>query len=183
MKNAVYLILSILLFTACVEAETGVQYKSLRIKKQYRIKIPTYMKRTKELNDEASLQYMNGRREAYVVVLDEDKQEFINAARDIDEYNDSLSNAENYKKIQMEYYKLILSDFKMYDEKTTDFRGNPSFYTKVDGEMYGMSVTYFFRFVEGKEHMYTLLCWTEQRRKPMFRYTFSEILGSFSEVR
>jgi hypothetical protein len=183
MKRAFYLLITLLLFNACNEPETGVQYKTVRIKKQYRLKIPTYMKKTKELNDEASLQYMNGRREAYTIVIDEDKETFVGAMKLLGQYNDSISLAENYKNIQVGSFEDIVFDYKIYDENTKDFNDKPSFYAKVEGVVDNFPVTYFFRFVEGKENMYTLICWTERRRKKIFQYTFNEILNSFEEVR
>lgn len=183
MKRALYLLIAIfLMMVACDEPETGVKFKKVRIKKLYTMKVPTYMKKTDELNDDASLQYMSERREAYAIVIDEEKEAFVETFKLLNQYNDSLSAAENYKNVQVESFQEFVVDFKLYDESAEDFNGTPSYYAKIEGVVDNFPVTYFFRFVEGKETLYTILCWTEQRSKKTFGYTFSEVLKSFREL-
>jgi hypothetical protein len=182
MKKAIYLFLALILLGACGGPETNVSYRTVEVKDQYSIKIPDYMNSTNQLNDEASLQYMNGFKEAYIIIIDEPKDSFVQIYQTIDQYNDSISISENYKNTQLESFKTYVKDFNLYDENIVDFNEKPSYSYKVDGTVENIDITYFFRFVEGKEDLYMIMGWTEQWRKPTYENTFKQILSSFSEL-
>lgn len=182
MKKAIYLIITCFVFTSCFQPETNVTYKKRRVNNQYVIKVPTYMKKTDVLNDDASLQYMNSLKEAYISIIDEEKDSFVQIFKDLGEYNDSLSIAENYKNIQLGSFKEFVIGYKAYDEITVDYNGKPSYYSTVDGKVDGIDISYSFRFVEGKESLYMLVCWTLDRRKEKYKNTYKEMLDSFSEM-
>ena len=151
MKKIIILLITSFVFVSCFQPEKNVTYKKRRVNDQYVVKVPTYMKKTDVLNDDASLQYMNSLKETYISVIEEAKDSFIQIFKDLGDYNDSLSVAENYKNIQLESFKDFVVGYKTSDEITVDYNGKPSFYTTVDGEVDDIGISYSFRFVEGKE--------------------------------
>ena len=141
------------------------------------------MRETTELNDEASLQYMNAFKEAYVIVIDEPKDSFVTVFKDIDEYIDSISVLENYKKEQIESFESFVTGFKVYNEEKQKINGLNAITLNVDGVVEDFDVTYTYGFFEGKETLYMMLCWTEQSSKNKYKPTYKTMLESFSEVR
>lgn len=182
MKRIVYLLLFSLFIISCDFSGKEVTFNEVNINGQYKLSVPDFMKSTTELNDDASLQYMNMYKETYMIVIDEPKDSFVEIYKENEKYDDSISIIENYKKTQLESIASFVEGYKAYDEKVKPYRGNPSMLTKVDGVVDNFDVTYFFRFVEGNEHLYMLMGWTEQKRNTKYEPTFTRILNSFSET-
>ena len=190
MKKVVFLLIAVFIFTSCLDdikskfsPEKNVSFETVKIENRYRLKIPKYMKETTELNDDASLQYMNTFKEAYVIVIDEPKDSFVTLFKDIDEYIDSISVLENYKKVQTESFESFVTGFKVYNEEKQKINGLNAITLNVDGAVEDFDVTYTYGFFEGKETLYMMLCWTEQSSKNKYKPTYKTMLESFSEVR
>lgn len=98
------------------------------INNEYSVSIPDYMKEMTSLNDDASFQYANIYKETYTIVIDEDKQEFMDAFKEIGIYNDSLSAIENYSDYQIKSFQESLNsdevkelDFKLKNLRAKQF--------------------------------------------------------------
>lgn len=144
----------------------------------YLISIPDYMKEMPSLNDDASFQYANIYKETYTIVIDEDKQEFIDAFKEIGIYNDSLSVIENYSEYQVKSFQESLNsdevkelDFKLKNLITKQF--------ELNGIIDGINGNYLIGFVESDAKMYMLMSWTVDDRYKKYKNTFQLIQNSF----
>lgn len=156
-------------------------FNAVEINGEYQMMIPKYMKEASALNDDASLQYQNLFKEAYVVVIDESKEEFVSVFRDLGEYNDSLSVVENYRDIQLKYLvegTEVISVSKPVSKKINERAAEV---VELDGNVEGVakSISYYLTFVEGDKQVYMIMAWTLQDRKERFRDTYEKIANSF----
>jgi hypothetical protein len=79
-----------------------VDLKVVSINEDYSMGIPMNMSKTTSLNDDASLQFQNIFKETYVIVIDENKKEFINAYMELSVYDTSRSALSNYSDTQVQ---------------------------------------------------------------------------------
>ena len=156
--------------------------KSISVNKDYIISIPDYMTEMKSLNEDASFQYANIYKDVYTIVIDEDKQEFIKAFRDIEIYNDSLSIVSNYSDYQV---KSLQEAINSKEAKELDFKikNLPSLQYELNGKVDGINASYLIGFIEGKDKMYMIMSWTEEDRYKKYKNTFNLIQSSFKLIK
>ena len=70
-------------------------FHTISVNNEYRIDVPLFMTGTTGLNEEASLQFQSLRKEAYLIVMDEQKSRFEEVFRDLEQYDNSLSVKQN----------------------------------------------------------------------------------------
>jgi hypothetical protein len=152
--------------------------KAINVLDDYAISVPDYMTEMKSLNEDASFQYANIYKETYTIVIDEDKQEFIKAFKDIEIYNDSLTAIENYSDYQIKSLQESISteEVKELDFKIKKF---PSQQYELNGKIEGINIAYLIGFVEGDDKMYMIMSWTITNRYKKYKSTFRKIQSSF----
>jgi hypothetical protein len=120
--------------------------------------VPDYMTKTTSLNDVASMQYMNKTKEAYVVVIEDAKE-------DLEAEGTKYNSLKEFHDSVIEILKS--EDPKAEESKPTEFQqnGNKFYQTDLyatlqteDGK--DIKVTYLVIYVESKTHYYQILCWT-----------------------
>ena len=150
----------------------------------YSLHVPKYMKKTYELNDEASLQYMNALKEAYIIVIDESKQDFIDVYRDLETYDETISPLENYRNIQMESLRETITIDNESPAKKLKIRNVDAEYVEIDGKVEGVNfeIAYSLGFIEGKEKLYLIMAWTLGDRRTKFEDTYEQVMKSFKEL-
>jgi hypothetical protein len=143
--------------------ESTATFRTVNFENLYSIEVPDYMEATRELNSEASLQFMNTSREAYVIVIHESKDEFVEAFREMEMFNEEQSILENYATFQKQTFTYAI------DEET---QNDPIEYLTINGLKAAVSVLagssseipfniyYQFAFYEGKDTLYFLVAWT-----------------------
>ena len=191
MKKLVFLAFCSLLLTSCLDGlggnsntpEKNVEFQDVIVEKRYGIKLPSYMRKTNELNDDASLQYMNTLKETYCIIIDEPTQEFIDTFKRIDEYDDSVSVVQNYQEVQIGSFLESIKDFTISEVKKLKVQGLSSITQDGVGEVDGHKIAYSFSFIEGKETIYMIICWTLNSRKNRYKATFQKVFDSFFEVK
>ncbi|MDN5203688.1 hypothetical protein QQ008_20025 [Fulvivirgaceae bacterium BMA10] len=153
----------------------------IKINNEYGIKIPSYMKKTNDLNDEASLQFQNVFKEAYIVIIDESKKEFVDTFKEIGEYNDSISVAKNYRDIQLQFLHEGIDISMQSEPKSKRIHGLDAELVEIDGRVDGIfyDISYFLTFIEGEEKVYMVMAWTLKKRKEKYKKTFEKAVGSF----
>ncbi len=153
----------------------------------YKINIPKNMAVSRELNDEASLQYANTSEELYIIVIDEPKTDFIKAYSDKDldpslsKYDDKLTPEKNYRIVQMESMaaKMTLrgeptvkkQTINGLDAEVVDFVGN------VEGVV--EDIYYKLAFVEGTKNIYMVMTWTLASMKNDNNKEMDQMIQSF----
>lgn len=120
--------------------------------------LPEYMVKTTDLNDVASMQYMNKAKEAYVVVIEDAKE-------DLEADGTKYANLKEFHDSVIE--SLTSEDPKAKESKPTEFQqnGNKFYQTDLNATLQTedgkeIKVTYLVTYVESKTHYYQILCWT-----------------------
>ena len=98
------LILTILSLNSC---KSGAKQQTVTIENKYSVAIPSFLTKTRGLNDDASLQYQHAWKEFQSLVIDEPKTEVQKALDD-----NNLS--ESYKNDIKDYSDLIMNGFEQY---------------------------------------------------------------------
>ena len=187
------LILSIgQLLTSCLNANNNIpeelsieeDFRSVDVNNQYSMSIPSYMTKTSQLNDVASLQYQNTYKEAYVVIIDELKEDVINTFKALGDYDTLISMAKNYRNIQLNFLSEGLNIIKQHNSKSLLINGLEAESVEIDAKLEGVvpEVTYFLTFIEGKENVYMSMAWTMKKQKKRYRPTFEKMIESFSLI-
>jgi hypothetical protein len=166
-------------------AKPSVEYDVVEIEGLYSMKIPKFMTVTTQLQEDASLQYNNPFKEKYITVLDEKEEEIMDFMTDYGVYDDSKSKLENYVDTRLSYLKESgVSIINQTDLKSEMINGRKAYSTVIDGTVPGIpeDITYFFTYVEGKEHYYMISAWTLMSRKDDYTEEVKEMSGSFKEL-
>jgi hypothetical protein len=145
---------------------------------KYTMAVPEYMTELKSLNDDASFQYANIYKETYTIVINENKQDFIDAFKEIEIYNDSLSPLDNYSDYQIKSTKEAMDNGE-YKKLNTKIRNLDSNQYEVYGKTEGIDVNYLVSFVESDEDVYMIMSWTLKNRYKKYKNTFKLIQNSF----
>ncbi|MBT8256522.1 MAG: hypothetical protein KJO23_08280 [Bacteroidia bacterium] len=150
----------------------------------YEMAIPKYMKPATDLNSDASMQFQNIFKETYLAVIDEDKQDFVDAFEELGEYDSSLSTVGNYRKIQVDYFLESLDLISKEEPKALKINGMNAEQIDFTGRVAGVDfdIFYVMTFVEGKDNLYMVMTWTLGSSEGKYKETFYEMADSFREI-
>lgn len=155
--------------------------RKVTIKDQYSLEIGKHMKETKELNDDASLQYEDTEEELYIIVIDESSKEFADAFRGEKGWDNSMTIAENYRRVQM---ALMKKKMKMKGKpviRKTKAGSLPmeivDFSAKVAGIEY--EIAYKIGFIEAEGNLYMIMDWTLKSLLDRHNREMEEMITSF----
>jgi len=142
------------------------------------------MSKATSLNEEASLQFQNIFKEAYVIVIDEDKQQFIKTFKELSSYDTTLSVIDNYGSVQLQSVSSRSEVISKEELKNLTINGMNAAATELDAKVEGVSVpiSYFLTFVEGKKKLYFIMGWTLQNKKEAYRADYLQMRKSFKEL-
>jgi hypothetical protein len=161
------------------------ELKRVTVNDEFSLGVPAYMTKATSLNDNASLQFQNIFKEAYVIVIDEDKEEFIKAYEESSAYDTARSLLSNYSDIQVQLTTSAMDVISRKELTTMGINGLRAETTEIDATVEGIDspITYFLTFVEGDEKFYFIMAWTLQDKKDTHRATFEEIANSFRLIK
>ncbi len=161
-------------------AEDG-DYKVIKVDDLYSMTLPTYMKKTADLNDEASLQYQNIFKEAYIIVIEEPIADIKSTFTMLGLYEDSLSALTNYRNIQMGMIAENINITKQEETKTMLIDTLRAEMVEMDGTVEGIdeAITYYITFLEGRENVYMIMAWTLKDKKEKLRAEYEKMFASF----
>ncbi|NER16240.1 hypothetical protein [Spongiivirga citrea] len=159
-------------------------FQEVNIQDKYIISVPNYMKSTTILNDEASMQYMNALKETYMVVIDEDKAQMIEALKMVDEYKEDQSVLDNYARFQTTSIMEGLNVGSQSEIKSVTVDGKSARVFEADGRLDGVpyDIQYILGFTEGEEDVYMIMTWTLKSRAERYSGTLRQIIKSFKEI-
>jgi hypothetical protein len=135
--------------------------------------LPDYMMKTSSLNDVASMQYMNAVKEAYVVVIEDSKQ-------------DLEAEGTTYRNIKA-FHDVVIETLKEEDKKAKetsvsqfDYNGNHFYQSDLstilrDDNDKEIKVTYLVTYVESKTHFYQILCWSTTKN-------YKDLVADFKQI-
>ncbi len=163
----------------------SVKYNLVKIDNLYSMKVPAFMTVTTKLQEDASLQYNNPFKEKYVTVLGENTDEILAFMENYGVYDVSKSRLDNYVTTRLSYLAesgiTITSQTKI---KSKMINGRKAFSTVIDASVPGIDedITYFFTYIEGKEHYYMISSWTLFDRKDAYAEEVETMTTSFKEL-
>jgi hypothetical protein len=188
-KKPTFLIVTclVLLISSCLDTSSknssenllNTDFELVNINNQYSMEVPDFMKESKELNDEASLQYQNIFKEVYIIVIDESREEFKTVFQDLGEYDDEISMVENYKSIQLEFLQEAITIHNKEDVESSVINGLPFEIVKVDATSDGIDIAYTIAYIDGPENVYMIMAWTEKDKREKNEALFQKMIKSF----
>ncbi|NHN27242.1 hypothetical protein FIA58_016285 [Flavobacterium jejuense] len=170
----IFLILVVFFTISC---ETSEELQTINVS-NYSIQLPSYLSESKELNDEASLQYQNIFKELYIIVIHENKGELENAltengideiySNDFDGYVDLLSTG-------------LASNIEMKNkiEKDTVINSLETRVMKFEGKVEDFNVFYEVAYVNGIDNYYQIMTWTLLKKKSDYEDIMDKMIHSF----
>ncbi|MBL1280694.1 MAG: hypothetical protein COA33_010495 [Fluviicola sp.] len=151
----------------------------------YSIDIPADLTITTSLNDDASLQYNNTYAEKYVIVIDEDKQNFIDVLKSLGAYDKDKSLADELADIQISSFgenmtissqsKVIETEINGMDVRLFAFDG---YAPSID-----QGISYWTGYFVGEENLYTVMIWTLESSKSVYEDEANAMLQSLTELK
>jgi len=136
------------------------------------IDIPEYMTKTYGLNDVAKAQYQNTDKEAYLIIIEEEKE-------DIKIAGGGFANSKEYFKFFVESFGIdsikIMSGEEMNKGKFPAYQG------QIEGFVNGLKLFYLVTIVESPTHFYNIISWTLFERKSDVINDFKKIASSLKE--
>lgn len=147
----------------------------------YAISVPDYMKELKYLNDDASFQYANTLKENYIIVIDESKQEFIDAIIEAEMYDSKKSPLENYTDVQLASFTEGINDVNVTELKS-NIKSLDSKQYQFIGNVDDLDIAYVVSFVEGPENMYMIMSWTLKERYEKYKNTILLTQSTFKTL-
>ncbi|MCH9661089.1 MAG: hypothetical protein K0U54_09275 [Bacteroidetes bacterium] len=160
------------------------QFKTEAALGMYEVDIPKYMKRATDLNTDASMQYQNIFKETYLAIIDEDKADFIDVFKELGQYEDGLSVAGNYRKVQMDYFTETMQIISESEPKQVTINGNKAEQVELRAKVPDVDydIYYVLTFIDGRENVYMMMSWTLLEYEKKFSETFLYMADSFKEL-
>ena len=157
---------------------------TVEVEDLYSMIIPGFMYSTNKLNDAASLQYNNTSDEKYIIVINEDKQEFIDAFKEIDEFDDSMPLVDFFASIQFDSFSENSSIYNETEFKDITFQGMPAKYKKVVATVPSITqkIVYWFAYIEGQENLYTMMAWSLESSEKEYDKHVMKMFKSLREL-
>ncbi len=140
----------------------------------YTLEIPDYMTRTFSLNDVASLQYMNSTKEAYVIVIDDEKEL-------LESLGQKFTNAEDFLYHFLKTYNKDAEDRKTGEISSFLANGNAHSQVTMTWKNDELSFFMIITTVESRTHFYKILTWTLAENRDLLRKDFLKIAKSLRD--
>ncbi|RYU92804.1 hypothetical protein [Emticicia agri] len=124
----------------------------------YHVSIPDYMTKSVTLNDVATMQYINSAKNAYLVIIDDSKEELemkgIKFASLKEFHDDNIKHLKGEENDPVESKGV---EFEANGNKFYQSELSVNFKEKDDLEV---KITYLITYVETKGYYYQILCWS-----------------------
>lgn len=165
-------------------ADQNSQFRTVSANDLYTLDVPSYMKMTSTLNDEASMQYMSEDDTKYILVLDEDKETFVSYARLMDVYDEELSVVENYANVQIDDILTDLNVLRESDIEGVEINGYDaqSYIVTAKEESIPAPFTAEYAFIEGEDNLYMIMTWAPAIMDDVFKEDRHKMVMSFQEL-
>lgn len=140
----------------------------------FKMNLPDYMVKTYELNDVASIQYQNTTKEAYIIVIDDAKDQLESLGI---KFTDSQNFLDEFiKDYKVENEKRALKNAIQFKANGNDCSQVELYWTEEETDFF-MLIT----AVESKTHFYKILNWTILDNAKLLRKDFQTISKSLKD--
>lgn len=181
MKKLLALVgIAILLFSSC-NSVSGT--KSEKVGGRASIMVPTSMSVTNGLNEGAVFQMQNTFQELYIIVIEEDIQEFNNIiSSNSSSFEGNYSpDFKGYSDLVTFYLKENLNLNEKVVPKLDSINGLSASISEFVGVVNGLDVFYKLACVKGKDKYYQVLTWTLVSRRDRHLESMNAMINSFKE--
>lgn len=156
--------------------------KTVYVENKYSISIPSFLAKTDDLNDEASLQYQHRLREFYVTVIDEPRKEFHEAIEEKEltgKYPKNIYGFSNQFIENFEHQVSVVSKTEITDT-LVDYK--PARILNASGKYHGIDAFYSLAFIQGKKRYYQVMAWTLSSEEYCYKGKMDSIRHSLKEL-
>lgn len=145
----------------------------------YYVSVPDYMTKTVTLNDVATLQYINSAKNAYLIVIEDSKEELemkgvkFASLKDFHDDNIKLLKAEENLPVESKPTEFVVNGNKFYQsELNVNFK---------EADNLEVKITYLITYVETKGYYYQILCWSLSSEYKNLVADFKKIAASIKD--
>jgi hypothetical protein len=181
MKKTGFILLGLMILMSC--GGSG-KFQKVVIENKYWLEVPSRMHKTTELNDQASLQYINDSLGLYAMVIDETKNDVYQAFEQNELTDKYTSDFTGYSKLILDNYYTnleITQKSEVSELKINNLRAKK---ITIDGKYGGVDKDFYFciALIEGKERFYQIMIWTPKDKKEKNIEVMDEIINTFAEL-
>jgi hypothetical protein len=181
MKSITFLgIIAIL--TSLNSCKNDEDLQEVRIDNRYTILIPSYLTQVSDLNEDASLQYMDAFREYYVIVIDEDKDEFHAAIAEPMFENLYTKDIDGYANLLITNFESNVEVKTKTKTTATKINGMPARLVNMNASFDGVDVFCSLSYLEGKRRYYQVFSWTLQGNENKYKESLNAIAKTLKEI-
>jgi hypothetical protein len=150
----------------------------------FSISLPSHLKPTENLNEDAIVEYQDLSKEYYVIVISESIEEFHQAIADAELEEDyPTTGIETYSQFIKDRFESNVDDMRNITEmKKLKVHGNEARYFESNATVSGIDIFYHYGFIEGDSTYYQVMSWTLSKKEPDFKEAMLESLKSLKEV-
>lgn len=160
------------------------EYKTETIENNFQISIPKKMKKASQLNPEASMQFENNNDNTFLVILQEDRSDFLKAYGEAGFLDNTMSDIENYRKLQVDYFVKRLTLLEEGEPDAVKINGNNAAQIEFTCQVptANSNIFYVMTFIEGEDDLYMIISWTISLLEDDHKDTFYAMADSFKEL-
>lgn len=178
MKKFLFFVLSITLLSSCNQEDQVVT-----VANQYTLTLPGYMSEMSDLHDEASLQYGNLFKEAYVIVLDESKNELTAALEENNLFEYYSNDLDGYADLIFGSMEEGIGNSYLSELQDTVVNNTHAKITSLMGNFEGIDIVYYMGVYEGKDKYYQVISWTQQSKAEKTGKGLQAMLYTLNELK
>ncbi len=156
----------------CPSLAQEAKFMEKKIGHVYHVSIPDYMTKTYSLNEAATLQYLNAAKETYVIVIEDSKEQLLQAGipfKDPVEFYDHFAQTFTDETCQIS------------PKQSLKINGNPAVQVEITKPFGAYNVHYLVTVIESGTHFYKMLAWTIEDYKDKYLLDFKRIASSLRE--
>lgn len=185
-----FICIGILLLASCEQGEknwnNSSEYAFMTSKSgNFGMDIYKDMHETTELNNVAVMQYANESAELYLIVIEESKQEFLNALATFGEMEEGVTLLEKYRQTQIMNTGWSIKFTNEKNPEPLKINGLNAFIQEFSGKTSGapeiFAVT--FGFIESPQNLYMIMTWTLEENKEVYHDMFRHSIRSFRVIK
>jgi hypothetical protein len=167
--NKIFFLIILIISLPCYSQSN---FSEVKIGHVYYVSLPEYLTEATDLNKDASLQYQNTVKVAYVIVIEDPKK--------------SLKEAGMVFQNPLEFYDYFAKNFLKEDAivnkpKELKINGNKAVQVEVQQYVEETDIFYLITVIETKTYFYKMLAWTIPENKDKLIDDFKKIANSFKE--
>jgi len=169
----------ILLLTSCGEKE---KYRTVSVEGRFSIEIPSSLTKANDLNDEASLQYQNTWKEFYVIVIEDEKTEFLHMLEEYELTDTYTNDLEGYSELTWDNFTEQTRPLQSPGLSEITVNGMPGMRLDTSVQYEGVDIFYTYGIVEGKDRYYQIVVWTLASKQSNYQEEMKRIIESLQEL-